>query len=123
MFLEDTHVYLLDDWGSFETQPALDADKVVRVGLYSSDYLSGGFIPVAMGSAAELADKLEELRDQFQEATTKLWQVFAGYSREQMLDSGALVYFAAVRDLAKIAGIYTRKSGGRSTRARSASRG
>jgi hypothetical protein len=109
MFVEDTHVYLLDDWGSFETQPALDADKVVRVGLYSSDYLSGGFIPVAMGSAQELAEKLEELRDQFQEATTKLWQVFAGYTREQMLDAGALVYFAAVRDLAKIAGIYSQE--------------
>lgn len=106
MVLRDTHVYLLDDWGSFETQPALDNDNIIRVGLYSSDYLSGGFIPVAMGSAAELADRLEELRDQFQEATTKLWQVFAGYSREQMLDAGALVYFAAVRDLAKIAGIY-----------------
>jgi hypothetical protein len=106
MVLGGTHVYLLDDWGNYDTEPVADHDNVLRAGLYSSDHLSGGYIPVAMGSAAELAEKLEELRDQFHEATTQLWQVFAGYTRDQLLDAGALLYYNCARDLAKIAGIY-----------------
>jgi hypothetical protein len=106
MVLGGTHVHLLDDWGNYDTRPVADHDNVIRAGLYTSDHLADGFIPVAMGSAHELATKLEELRDQFHEATTKLWEVFAGYTRDQMLDAGALVYFAIPRELAKIAGIY-----------------
>jgi hypothetical protein len=106
MVLNGTHVYLMDDWGNYDTRPVADHENVIRAGLYTSDHLSNGFMPVAMGSAEELATKLEELRDQFQAATTKLWEVFAGYTREQLLDAGALLYFAQARDLAKIAGIY-----------------
>ena len=47
--MKDTHFHIVDDWGSFEATPAYDASNIVAVGLYTSDYLSDGYIPVAHG--------------------------------------------------------------------------
>jgi hypothetical protein len=106
MIMKDTHFTLLDDWSMFETEPGYDHDNLVAVGLYTSDYLCDGFRPVAMGSADELADMFEHLREKLRTATGELWKVIAGWSREQMLDAGALTYFSLPRELAHIAGIY-----------------
>ena len=40
------------------------------------------------------------------EALSRLWQKIAGWSRDQMLDAGALTYYAIFKDLAHIAGCY-----------------
>jgi hypothetical protein len=106
VIMKDTHFHIVDDWGSFEATPSYDASNIVAVGLYTSDYLSDGYIPVHMDSASDLADYLDHLRDQMTEATTEMWKMMAGWTREQMIDSGLLVYYGVLKDLAHFAGVY-----------------
>lgn len=98
--------YLLDDWGSFESRPEFTAQHVTGVALYTSDALTDGYVPVAMGSAEELATMFERLTETLRDVTAKLWKRIAGWSRDQMMDAGALVYFAIIKDFAHLAGVY-----------------
>jgi hypothetical protein len=102
----DCHFYLMDDWGSFESRPEFSADKLTGVGLYTSDVLSEGYLPVGMGSADELTSTFEALTEKFRSATVALWKRMAGWSRDQMMDAGALVYFSIIKDFAHVAGVY-----------------
>ncbi|CAN5491351.1 hypothetical protein BH10PSE12_BH10PSE12_07300 [soil metagenome] len=106
MSVRDCHFHLVDDWGSFESTPEFTADKLAGIGLYVSDPLSEGFEPLGMGSAEELTDKFRELSGILKEATNRLWVRMAGWNREQLLDAGALVYFAVIKDLAHVAGVF-----------------
>ena len=40
------------------------------------------------------------------DATNKLWRRIAGWSRDQMMDAGAITYFSIIKDLAHVAGVY-----------------
>jgi len=100
------HFYLMDDWGSFESKPEFTADKLTGVGLYTSDALSEGYVPVGMGSADELADTFEDLTERIRKATVELWKRMAGWTRDEMMDAGALVYFSMAKDFAHLAGVY-----------------
>lgn len=100
------HFYLMDDWGSFESRPEFTADKLTGVGLYTSDGLSEGHIPVGMGSADELAETFETLTEKLRAATVALWKRMASWSRDQMMDAGAIVYFSIIKDFAHVAGVY-----------------
>jgi hypothetical protein len=102
----DCHFYLMDDWGSFESRPEFIAEKLTGIGLYTSDVLSDGYLPVGMGSAEELADTFESLTEKFRAATVALWKRMAGWTRDQMMDAGALVYFSLIKDFAHVAGVY-----------------
>lgn len=104
--VKDTHFYLMDDWGSFETKPEYKAENVCGVGLYTSDVLTEGRVPVGMGSAEELTATFDRLAETLRDATARLWKRFAGWSRDQMLDAGAFTYYAIIKDLAHIAGCY-----------------
>jgi hypothetical protein len=106
MAVEGCHFYLVDDWGSFESEPEFKAEHVVGVGLYTSDVLTEGYVPVAMGSREELTETFLDLTERVKIATTKLWKRIAGWSRDQMMDAGAMVYFGIVKDLAHVAGVY-----------------
>ena len=106
MIVEDCHINLLDDWGSFESEPALKSEHIVAVGLYSADYLSDGHTPVGMGSKAELTETFLDLTEKIKVATTKLWQEMTGWTRDQQLDAGALCYYGVVKEMAHIAGVY-----------------
>ena len=106
MEVEDCHFYLMDDWGSFESRPEFTADKLVGVGLYTSDVLSDGYIPVGMESPEELAGTFEQLTETLKEAITNLWKRVSGWSRDQMMDAGAITYFSMIKDFAHIAGVY-----------------
>jgi hypothetical protein len=106
VIMKDTHFHIVDDWGSFEASPSYDASNIVALGVYTSDYLSEGYQPVHMDSASELADYLDHLREQMTEATTGMWTMMAGWTREQMIDAGLLVYYAVLKDLAHYAGTY-----------------
>ena len=53
-----------------------------------------------------MTDTFNRYADIFKDATTKLWKRIAGYSRDQMLDAGALTYYAIIKDLAHVAGCY-----------------
>lgn len=100
------HFYLVDDWGSFESKPEFTAEALTGVGLYTSDALSDGFEPVGMGSAEELTSTFEDLTEKVRTATVQLWKKIAGWTRDQMMDAGALVYFSLIKDLAHLAGVY-----------------
>ena len=106
VILKDTHFNIVDDWNSFEAQPSYDHDNVVAVGLYTSDYLSDGQLPVAMDNAATMADFLDHEGEILSKATVELWKEMAGWSRDQMLDAGAMSYFCVAKDLAHVAGVY-----------------
>src|SRR5205085_9370503 len=106
VIMKDTHFDIVDDWASFEAKPSYEADNIVAVGLYTSDYLSEGYIPVGMNDRDELADTFEHLREVLHLATNDLWKVIAGWNRDQLLEAGALVYYAVAKDLAHLAGVY-----------------
>ena len=106
MSVRDCHFRLIDDWGSFESKPEFTADRMVGVGLYTSDALSEGYVPVGMGSAAELTDTFRSLNGIFKDATHKLWRRIAGWTRDQMIDAGALTYYNIMKDLAHVAGVF-----------------
>lgn len=106
MIIEDCHINLLDDWGSFESEPELRAEHIKAVGLYSADNLSEGHVPVGMGSREELTETFNDLTERIKVATTKLWEEMAGWTRDQQLDAGALVYFGVGKEFAHIAGVY-----------------
>lgn len=106
VIMKDTHFNMVDDWGSFEATPSYAADNVVAVGLFTSDWISDGYIPVAMDNAETLADKFDELREAMEQATGEMWKFMAGWTREQMIDAGLLVYSGVAKDLAHFAGVY-----------------
>ncbi len=106
MIVEDCHINLLDDWGSFESEPEMRAEHMVAVGLYSADNLSEGHVPVGMGSREELTETFNDLTERIKVATTKLWEEMAGWTRDQQLEAGALVYFGVGKEFAHIAGVY-----------------
>jgi hypothetical protein len=106
VIMKDTHFHIVDDWGSFEASPHYDADNIVALGAYTSDYLSDGYQPVHMDSATDLADFFDHTREKMTEATTGMWKMMAGWTREQMIDAGLLVYYAVIKDLAHYAGTY-----------------
>jgi hypothetical protein len=106
MIVEDTHITLLDDWGSFEAEPELKSEHIKAIGLWTADNLTNGHIPVGMDSPEELAATFRGLTIKVKEATSKLWTQMAGWSRDQQMDAGALNYFAVAKELAHIAGCY-----------------
>jgi hypothetical protein len=56
--------------------------------------------------AEELADYLDDLREKMADATAGMWKMMAGWSRDQMIDAGLLVYSGVAKDLAHFAGVY-----------------
>jgi hypothetical protein len=106
MSVRDCHFHIVDDWGSFECKPEFTSDRLAAVGLYASDVLSEGFIPVGMSSRAELTATFQELTGILKEATNRLWARMASWSREQLVDAGALMYYAIIKDLAHVAGVF-----------------
>jgi hypothetical protein len=106
MAVKDCHFYLMDDWGSFESKPEFKAENLVRVGLYTSDTLSDGYLPVGMGSREELTAAFRSLTESVKDANVKLWKRIASWTRDQMIDAGAIIYFSIIKDLAHVAGVY-----------------
>jgi len=104
--MKDTHFHMVDDWASFEATPSYDPANMVAVGLYTSDHLSDGYIPLHMDNASALTEFLHTLTDELEDATAKMWKSMAGWSRDQMIDAGLLVYAGVLKDLAHFAGVY-----------------
>ena len=107
VIMKDTHFNMVDDWGSFEATPSYDAANIVAVGLYTSR------LPLRRASSRstwttrrDLADYLDHTREQMEEATAEMWKMMAGWTREQMIDAGLLVYYGTQKDLAHFAGVY-----------------
>ncbi|PZN93314.1 MAG: hypothetical protein DCF31_13045 [Alphaproteobacteria bacterium] len=98
--------HLVDDWGSFEATPEFTTDRLTGIGIYASDTLSEGHVPVAMDSPEALAAMLHDLSDRAKVATDRLWMRMAGWSRDQLIDAGAISYFAICKEIAHIAGVF-----------------
>ena len=58
-------------------------------------------------SQKQFADYLDHMRDQMQVATANLWKRISGWTRDQMIDAGLLVYYSVAKDLAHFAGVYS----------------
>ncbi|HEY3716517.1 MAG TPA: hypothetical protein VGL39_18480 [Jatrophihabitantaceae bacterium] len=106
LVFKDTNFLLMDDWASFEAEPTYDAANIVAVGMYTSDALTDGYVPTGMDNADALADTMESYREILNEATAELWKRIASWSREQMIDAGALVYSSVAKDFAHLTGTY-----------------
>lgn len=104
--VKDTHFYVVDDWGSFDSRPEYRAANICAVGLYTSDELTETQIPVGMDSREELIETFDKYTEIFKNTTKSLWERLATYSREQLMDAGALTYYSIIKDLAHIAGCY-----------------
>jgi hypothetical protein len=94
------------DLGTAYTDPEDWQDRIVGVGLYTSDILEDRFLPVGMDSAADLADTLEGLTKELQEATRRLYARFSEMSFDQMVEAGIQTYFLAPSEIARMAGTY-----------------
>src|SRR6202020_2803295 len=101
---KDTNFHLMDDWASFEAEPSYSAANIVAVGMYTADPLTDGYKEVGMENAGVLADTMEHYREVLNQATADLWKRIASWSREQMIDAGAIVYSSVAKDFAHLAG-------------------
>lgn len=106
MAVKGCHFNIVDDWGSFESQPEFKSHHMVGVGLYTSDCLTDSYVPVGMESREALTATFADLAARAKDATSRLWKRIAGWSRDQMIDAGAITYFAICKDLAHLAGCY-----------------
>ena len=96
----------ITDWGTAYTSPENSAEHVVGVGLYTSDLLTDRYIPVGMGSAAELVSTFDELTAGVNHATRQLYSRFAQMTADQMIEAGMQTYLRAPVDIAMMSGTY-----------------
>jgi hypothetical protein len=94
------------DWGTPYTTPEDYGSRLIGVGLYTSDFLADRYIPVGMGSAAELTDTLEHLTEVFNQATRKLYRRYTEMSARQMIEAGVYTYLSAANGISHAAGTY-----------------
>jgi hypothetical protein len=96
----------ITDWATPYTQPENHQDRVIGVGLYTSDFLSDRYQPVGMDSKQDLIDTLEDLTEKMTEATRRLYRRFSGYSMDQMIEAGIVTYYQAPIDVIRMSGNY-----------------
>ncbi|MEM1139553.1 MAG: hypothetical protein AAGH45_06675, partial [Pseudomonadota bacterium] len=106
MVAEGVHFNWIDDWGSFSAEPEFQGHNLKGVGLYTFDPLTTGLQPVGMDSRSDLIKAFNEIDAGVKEAMANLWKRLAAYSRDQLMDAGAITYYAILKDLAHIAGCY-----------------
>ena len=80
---------IMDDWGSFESDPEFKDEHIVGVGLYTSDPLSDGYAPIGMESREELTRTFTDLNEKVKQAMSALWMRIAGWSRSTSAPSGS----------------------------------
>ena len=102
--ITDGVIFDITDWGTPYGTPEAYGDKIVGVGLYTSDALCDRYQPVGMGSAAELAGTFEELAEACGAATRQLYARFSEMTFDQMVEAGIASYLRAPVDAAIIAG-------------------
>jgi len=96
----------ITDWGTAYTQPESYQERVIGIGLYTSDVLTDRYLPVGMGSRRELIDTFDELTLALGKATRELYSKFAGMDNTQMIEAGIATYLRAPVDLTMLAGVY-----------------
>jgi hypothetical protein len=104
--ITDGVVIDITDWATAYTTPEDYQQRIVGVGLYTSDFLSDRYVPVGMDSRQDLVAALTELAAQLQDATRKLYPRFAEMSFDQMTEAGMQTYLRAPVDALMMAGEY-----------------
>jgi hypothetical protein len=96
----------ITDFSTPYTTPEDYQDAIIGVGLYTSDVLTDRYIPVGMGSAAELTNTLNELSDAMVRATRELYKRFSAMSFDEMVEAGLTCTIRGVVDATIMAGCY-----------------
>lgn len=96
----------ITDLASVYTDPEGYQKDIIGVGLYTSDHLSDRYMPVGMGSAADLTQTLGSLSAVMGEAIRRLYKRVAEMSFAQMTDAGIYTYVQAACALPMFAGTY-----------------
>ncbi len=94
------------DFGTAYTIPEAYRDRILGVGLYTSDIFTDRYIPVGMGSRSELIDTLDGLADVIKAAITPLHRRFAAMNFDQMTEAGILAYCYALSDASFMSGTW-----------------
>jgi hypothetical protein len=96
----------ITDWGTPYASPEDYQDRIVGVGLYTSDFLTDRYVPVGMDSAKELTETLRAITEELGVATRRLYSRFAEMTFDQMVEGGIYVYFQAASEATHLAGTY-----------------
>jgi hypothetical protein len=96
----------INDFATAYTTPEHYHDRIIGVGLYTSDFLCDRYLPVGMDSRRDLRDTLESLTEQMRRATSRLYLRFAEMSFDQMIEAGVQAYGQAAAGLAHMAATY-----------------
>jgi hypothetical protein len=96
----------ITDWGTPYTTPEDYQDRIVGFGLYTADFLTDRYVPVGMGSAAELTDALNAITQELTTATRNLYSRFASMTFDQMVEGGIYSYIHAPAETNHMAGVY-----------------
>lgn len=96
----------ITDWATPYTSPEDYRDRVLGVGLYTSDFLTDRYVPVGVDSRRDLVDTLDQLSEAIRLATRRLYRSFAQFSFTQMVEAGIYTYFQAAADIDHMAGTY-----------------
>jgi hypothetical protein len=94
------------DFGSTFTTPENYQQHVVGVGLYTSDLLTDGYVPIGMDSPADLKAAFLDLADACSQATGNLYKRFADLSADQLIDAGLFVNFQLPTAVTQMAGTF-----------------
>jgi hypothetical protein len=105
LITEDVRVEVTD-WGTAYTVPEEYSQRIRGVGLYTSDFLTDGYLPVGMGSRAELTDALLHLANLCAKATRELYSRYAGFTNVQMTEAGVYTYLSPANGISHAAGTY-----------------
>lgn len=105
LITEDVRIEVTD-WGTAYTVPEEYSQQIRGVGLYTSDFLTDGYLPVGMGSREELTSTLLELAQACTKATRELYSRYAGFTNVQMTEAGVYTYLSAANGIAHAAGTY-----------------
>jgi hypothetical protein len=99
----------INDFATAYTTPEHYQDRIIGVGLYTSDFLCDRYVPVGMDSRRDLVDTLESVAEAMKRATTRLYRRFSAMSFDQMVEAGVHAYFQAAADPIHMAGLYAQR--------------
>ncbi len=99
----------INDFATAYTTPEHYQDRIIGVGLYTSDFLCDRYVPVGMDSRRDLVDMLENMTEAMKRATAKLYRRFSTMSFDQMVEAGVHAYFQAAADPVHMAGLYAQQ--------------
>lgn len=94
------------DFGTAYTTPESHQDRLLGVGLYTSDIFTDRLVPLGMSSREDLISTLSDLADVLKDAITPLHRRFSEMNFDQMTEAGIIAYVYALSDVSFMSGTY-----------------